>query len=48
MSGGLLIFVAAIYLYVAFEQYSRGNTGTALAFLGYAVSNFGLYQVTQQ
>jgi hypothetical protein len=47
MSGGLIIFVAVIYLYVAFEQYRQGKVGTAIAFLGYAISNFGLYKISQ-
>jgi hypothetical protein len=42
VSSGLLIFVAGIYLYVAFEQWRKGNIGVAAAFFGYAVSNIGM------
>lgn len=47
MSHGLLILVAAIYLYVAAEQWYKGNPGIALAFFGYAVSNIGILMTTQ-
>lgn len=43
MSGWLILFVGAIYLYCAAEQASRRNYGLALAFFGYAVSNIGMY-----
>jgi hypothetical protein len=47
MSGCLLLIVAGIYMYVAIDQYWKGNSGVALAFFGYALSNIGLYQVSK-
>jgi hypothetical protein len=42
MSAPLILFVGALYVYVAFEQAMRGNTGMAIAWAGYAVANVGL------
>lgn len=47
MSGHLILIVSAAYLYVAAEQWYKGNTGIALAFFGYAVSNIGLYHAAR-
>jgi len=43
MSGWLIIITGAIYAYVAGEQYAHGNYGMAIAYAGYAFSNWGLY-----
>lgn len=43
MSGKLLIIVGIIYLYVAAEQWVKGNTPLAVTYAAYAVSNAGLY-----
>lgn len=43
MSGPMILLVSAMYLYVAFEQYRKGDTGLGLAFFGYAVSNLGMF-----
>lgn len=42
MSGPLILFVGAIYAYVAIDQFLKGNTGMGMAFTGYAFSNLGL------
>ena len=43
MSVPLIIITALIYLYVAIEQFLKGNTGMAVAYSGYAYSNIGLF-----
>lgn len=43
MSGPLIAITGLIYLYVAVDQFRRANTGMAIAYLGYAFSNVGLY-----
>jgi hypothetical protein len=43
MSGPLIVITALIYLWVAVDQYLRGNVGLAVAYSGYAYSNIGLY-----
>ena len=43
MSGPLILFVGAIYLYIAVGLIFDGKTGLALAFLGYSFSNVGLW-----
>lgn len=45
MSFWLILFVGLIYLYVAIEQYIKGNPGMAIAYAGYAFSNIGLAMV---
>ena len=47
MSGSFLLVVSAIYVYVAAEQYWKGNIGISVAFFGYAVSNLGMYSVSK-
>jgi hypothetical protein len=42
MSAPLILAVGAVYVYVAFEQMVRGNTGMAIAWAGYALANVGL------
>ena len=41
MSPWLLLFVGAIYLFVAVEFYLAAKYGLCLAFVAYAVSNLG-------
>ena len=41
MSNTLLLVVACIYTYVAYDYYARGQPGMSLAFAAYAVSNLG-------
>jgi hypothetical protein len=43
MSGWLILLTGAIYAYVAGEQWAQGNNGMAIAYAGYAFSNWGLY-----
>jgi hypothetical protein len=43
MSGWLILLTGAIYAYVAGEQWAHGNNGMAIAYAGYAFSNWGLY-----
>lgn len=41
MSGPLIAFVGAIYLWVAGSYIANGNIGMAVVFGGYAISNVG-------
>ena len=43
MSSWLIAVVGFVYAYIAFEQYTKGNTAMAITFGGYALSNIGLY-----
>lgn len=43
MSGPLIALTGLIYLYVALDQFRRGNPGMGIAYLGYSFSNVGLY-----
>tara|TARA_Y100001973_G_C5199824_1_gene336774 strand:- start:2057 stop:2203 length:147 start_codon:yes stop_codon:yes gene_type:complete len=45
MSSQLIAFVGFVYLFVAFDQLKKGQTGMALAYFGYAFSNVGLYML---
>jgi hypothetical protein len=45
MSGWLIAFVGLIYLCIGIEQSWRGNLAMGITFLGYAVSNIGLYKL---
>lgn len=47
MSGGMILLVSAMYFYVSWEQYCKGDTGLSLAFFGYALSNFGMFVKSQ-
>lgn len=42
MSSPLILAVGAVYLVVAVDQARKGDTGMAIAWLGYAVANVGL------
>lgn len=43
VSGPLIALTGVIYLYVAFDQFWRGNAGMGVTYLGYAFANVGLY-----
>lgn len=43
MSGEMILLVSAAYLYVAFQQYRKGDIGLGIAFFGYAISNLGMF-----
>lgn len=43
MSGPLIALTGVIYLYVALDQFWRGNPAMGIAYLGYSFSNVGLY-----
>jgi hypothetical protein len=43
MGANLIAFVGVVYLVVAGSLYFKGQSGLAIAFFGYAVSNIGLY-----
>jgi hypothetical protein len=47
MSGPLIIVVTAIYSWIAFEQYTKGNIPVAIMYAGYAFSNIGMFMVTK-
>lgn len=42
MSAPLILFVGAIYAFVAFDSLRADNLGMALTFAGYAFANLGL------
>lgn len=43
MSPWLIILTAAIYAYIAIEQWMKGNHPMSMTYAGYAFSNIGLY-----
>lgn len=43
MSSWLIALVGVIYACVAVDLFFKGQTGMAIAFGGYALSNIGLY-----
>lgn len=43
----MILIVSAMYLYVAFDQYRKGDTGLGIAFFGYALSNLGMFVKAQ-
>jgi len=45
MSGWLIALTGLIYLYVAIEQLTKGNTAMFIAYVGYAFANIGLYMM---
>jgi hypothetical protein len=47
MSGTLIAVTGVIYLYVAVDQFARGNTGMGIAYLGYGFSNWGLWMLAK-
>lgn len=42
MSSPLILGVGVVYAAVAYEQWSKGDNGMAIAWLGYAIANIGL------
>lgn len=42
MSAPVILFVGALYLFVAWDQAMKGNHGMSLAWFGYALANVGL------
>jgi hypothetical protein len=42
MSVGLVIVTALIYLYVAIDQFQKGNWPMAITYFAYALANVGL------
>jgi|GEM_PF-4625814 hypothetical protein len=42
MSAPLILGVGVVYLAVACDQWSKGSTGMAIAWAGYALANIGL------
>jgi len=47
VSGPLILFVGAIYAYVAVDQYLANNIGMCIAFAGYAFANLGLFMLAR-
>lgn len=43
MSGSLIAITGCIYAYVSLELAWNGKPGLAIAYMGYAVANIGLY-----
>jgi len=42
MSSTLILCVGVVYLMVGVDQFRKGDTGMAIAWLGYALANVGL------
>lgn len=42
MSSWLVAIIGFVYLYIAAEQYIKGNPGMAVMFSGYALANVGI------
>jgi hypothetical protein len=42
MSVWLVGLIGIVYLYIGFEQFLHGKTGTGIMFMGYALANVGL------
>lgn len=42
MSAPVILCVAAVYAFVAFDQARKGEVGMAMAWLGYSFANIGL------
>jgi len=47
MSGNLIILTGVIYAWVSYCQFSSGNQGLGIAYLGYAFSNVGLWMIAK-
>jgi hypothetical protein len=43
MSPSLILFVGAIYLYIAGDLFYAGKIGLSITFLAYALGNVGLW-----
>jgi hypothetical protein len=43
LSPGLVVFVGAIYAYIAAEQFYLSNPSMGVVYAGYAFSNIGLW-----
>ena len=43
MSSWLIALTGLIYVFVAVDQFLKGNAGMAVAYTGYAFSNIGLW-----
>lgn len=46
MNGYLILFIGGVYLLVGANFLYQGNTGLAIVFSAYALSNYGLYLVS--
>jgi hypothetical protein len=47
MSGTLIALTGFIYLYVAFEQLSKGNMPMAVTYSAYSLANVGLWMMAK-
>lgn len=47
MSGPLIALTGLIYAWIAVDQLWRGNPGMAIAYMGYAFANVGLYMLAR-
>lgn len=43
MSGPLIALTGLIYAYISIDQFWRNNPAMGVAYLGYSVSNVGLF-----
>ena len=42
MSTWLVAIIGIVYAYIGAEQYYKGDIGTCLMFVGYAIANLGV------
>jgi hypothetical protein len=47
VSGPLIALTGLIYAWIAVDQLWRGNPGMAIAYMGYAFANVGLYMLAR-
>jgi hypothetical protein len=47
MSPWLIIVTGMIYLYIALEQFYKGNVYMSIVYLGYSFSNVGLFMLAR-
>lgn len=47
MSAWLIAFIGVVYAVVAIDLFIKGNTGLAIAFVGYSLGNVGLFIVAK-
>lgn len=43
MSHTLIVLIGIAYVWIAAEQWAKGNTGVWVMFLGYAIAQAGVY-----
>jgi hypothetical protein len=46
MSSWLILAIAVVYLVIALDLFTKGQTAMAITFVGFCLGNFGLYLQT--